>query len=145
MTVQKYRLELVKESKGTYDTKVSVPSDVVEVLNNVFKLNMQCEEVFVILCMDTKNKIVGAFEVSRGTINSSIVHPREVFKRAMMCNAASIIAGHNHPSGIVTPSEEDKNITKRLVEAGVMLGMPVIDHLIVGEDSYYSFKEDGKL
>ena len=56
MTVQKYRLELVKESKGTYDTKVSVPSDVVEVLNNVFKLNMQCEEVFVILCMDTKNK-----------------------------------------------------------------------------------------
>ena len=145
MTVQKYRLELVKESKGTYDTKVSVPSDVVDVLNNVFKLNMQCEEVFVILCMDTKNKIVGAFEVSRGTINSSIVHPREVFKRAMMCNAASIIAGHNHPSGIVTPSEEDKNITKRLVEAGVMLGMPVIDHLIVGEDSYYSFKEDGKL
>ena len=145
MTVQKYRLELVKESKGTYDTKISVPSDVVGVLNNVFKLNMQCEEVFVILCMDTKNKIVGAFEVSRGTINSSIVHPREVFKRAMMCNAASIIAGHNHPSGIVTPSEEDKNITKRLVEAGVMLGMPVIDHLIVGEDSYYSFKEDGKL
>ena len=145
MTVQKYRLELVKESKGTYDTKVSGPSDVVEVLNNVFKLNMQCEEVFVILCMDTKNKVVGAFEVSRGTINSSIFHPREVFKRAMMCNAASIIAGHNHPSGIVTPSEEDKNITKRLVEAGVMLGMPVIDHLIVGEDSYYSFKEDGKL
>lgn len=143
MLIQKYRLELVKESRGTYDSKLSEPQLVVEMLNGVLKLNIQAEEVFMVLCLDTKNKVIGAFEVSRGTINSSIVHPREIFKRALLCNAASIIVAHNHPSGEVTPSKEDISITDRLKSAAELMGIPLVDHLIVGESRYYSFKAEG--
>ena len=95
----------------------------------------------VMLVLDIKNNVRGAFEVSRGGLNASIVHPREIFKRALLLNAASIILAHNHPSGDTTPSREDINITKRLVEGGKILGIEVLDHIIVG-DNYMSFKGD---
>ena len=96
------------------------------------------------MCLDTKNKVTGLFKVSQGSLNSSIVHPREVFKRALMQNSNSIILAHNHPSGDVTPSGEDISITRRLQEAGDILGIKVLDHLIIGAGGRYkSFKEDG--
>ena len=143
--IVKYRLELVKESSKVYEveSKISSPRDVADYIEQVFKLSIQAEEVMVMLVLDTKNKVVGAFEVSRGSLNSSIVHPREVFKRALLLNGASIIVAHNHPSGDTTPSREDVNVTKRLVEGGNILGINVLDHIIIGDNGRYrSFKED---
>ena len=80
-----------------------------------------------------------------GTINSSIVHPREIFKEAYLLSASSIICVHNHPSGNITPSIEDKNLTDKLVSLGLIHGIPIIDHLIIGENSYYSFYENGDI
>lgn len=142
--IVKYRLELVKESSKVYEveSKISSPSDVRDYIEQIFKLSNQAEEVMVMLVLDIKNNVIGAFEVSRGSLNSSIVHPREVFKRALLLNGASIILAHNHPSGDPTPSREDIEVTKRLVEGGDILGIGILDHLIIGDNGRYkSFKE----
>jgi DNA repair protein RadC len=143
--IVKYKLELVKESSKIYEveSKISSPSSVRDYIEKVFKLSTQAEEVMVMLVLDIKNNIIGAFEVSRGSLNASIVHPREVFKRALLLNGASIILGHNHPSGDPTPSKEDTAITRRLVEGGEILGIKILDHIIIGDNGRYrSFKED---
>ena len=120
--ITKYRLELVKENSKIYEVdKISSPSDVRDYIEQVFNLSSQAEEVLVLLVLNTKNNVIGAFEVSRGSLNASIVHPREVFKRALLLTGASIIIAHNHPSGDPTPSKEDVEITKRLVEGGNIL------------------------
>jgi len=140
-------LRVVKERSGNYDfedKKISSPDKARDILEEVFELSELAEEVFIIMCLDTKNKVTGLFKVSQGSLNSSIVHPREVFKRALMQNSNSIILAHNHPSGDVTPSEEDISVTRRLQEAGDILGIKVLDHLIIGAGGRYkSFKEDG--
>ncbi|MGN7457492.1 JAB domain-containing protein [Paenibacillus pasadenensis] len=102
-------------------------------------------EHFVILLMDTKNQIVGIQTVSTGTLNQALVHPREVFKAAILANASGIICAHNHPSGVLEPSIEDLTVTKRLVEAGELIGIEVMDHIIVSEDSYHSMREYGQM
>lgn len=98
-------------------------------------------EVFAILCLTTKHRVIAYHEVSRGTLDSALAHPREVFKAALLANAAAIIAAHNHPSGDPTPSPDDVALTRRLAEAGEVIGIPVLDHIIVGDGRYYSFKE----
>ncbi|MEK4228381.1 JAB domain-containing protein [Solibacillus sp. FSL H8-0538] len=100
-------------------------------------------EHFVVLCMDTKNQPTCIQTVHIGSLNSSIVHPREVLKPAILSNSASIICFHNHPSNDSTPSPEDIAVTKRLVEAGEIIGIEVIDHLILCEDNFRSLKESG--
>lgn len=145
MRVQKYRLEVVKEKGASYEVvtkKISSPSVAFELLNTVFRLEVQAEEVFAILCLNTKNEVVGCFEVSRGILSTALVHPREIFKRAIACNSACVLLAHNHPSGNPSPSKEDDNITKRLAEAGDLLGISILDHVIIGEDKYYSYKEE---
>ena len=143
--ITKYRLELIKESSKLYEVEkeVSSPSDVYNQLESIFNLSNQAEEVLVMLVLDTKNKIIGAFEVSRGSLNSSIVHPREIFKRALLINGASIILGHNHPSGDTTPSKEDKEVTLKLKEGGKILEIELLDHIIVGDRGYTSLKGIG--
>ena len=140
-------LRVVKERSGQYefeDKIASSPSKTRDILEEVFELSNLAEEVFIIMCLDTKNRVTGLFKVSQGSLNASIVHPREVFKRALMQNANSIILAHNHPSGDTTPSSEDVSITRRLNEAGNLLGVNVLDHIIVGANGKYkSFKEDG--
>ena len=98
-------------------------------------------EVFAILCLSTKHRVIAYHEVSRGTLDATLVHPREVFKAALLSNAASIILTHNHPSGDPTPSPDDHQLTRRLVDAGRLIGVEVLDHIIVGDGRYYSFKE----
>ena len=98
-------------------------------------------EVFAILCLSTKHRVIAYHEVSRGTLDATLVHPREVFKAALLSNAASIILTHNHPSGDPTPSPDDNHLTRRLVDAGKLIGVEVLDHIIVGDGRYYSFKE----
>lgn len=141
----KYKLELIKEESHKYevDTKISKPQDLVDVLNLVCRINNNTEEVMLLLTLNTKNVITGWFEVSRGSINESIVHPREIFKRALTNNATSIVVAHNHPSGDPNPSKEDINITNRLKECGKLLGINLIDHIIIGDEKYVSLKEKG--
>lgn len=143
----KYRLELVKEESHKYEveTRISCPKDIYEVLTKVCRIQCNAEEVFILITLNTKNIVTGYFEVHRGTINTSLVHPREVFKRALLNNASNIIVAHNHPSGDPNPSKEDMQITERLKEAGNLLGINLIDHIIVGEDKYISLKEKGVL
>lgn len=143
----KYRLELVKEESHKYEveTKISCPKDIYEVLTKVCRIQCNAEEVFILITLNTKNIVTGYFEVHRGTINTSLVHPREVFKRALLNNASNIMVAHNHPSGDPNPSKEDIQITERLKEAGNLLGINLIDHIIVGEDKYISLKEKGVL
>jgi len=102
-------------------------------------------EVFAILCLTTKHRVIAYHEVSRGTLDSTPVHPREVFKAALLANAAAIIVCHNHPSGDPTPSVDDLDVTRRLVATGEVLGIEVLDHIVVGDGRYYSFKEGGRV
>lgn len=106
------------------------------------KIGKEKKEHFTILCLDTKNNLI-VNEVSVGILNASLVHPREVFSKAILNNASHIIVAHNHPSGDSTPSEDDILTTKRLVEAGRILGITVADHIIVTKDSYSSHTELG--
>lgn len=118
------------------------PEDVVTVGKEFMRIHEEPEEYMYMICMNTKNRIVGVFEISHGSVNASIVTPREVFQKALLANAVSIILMHNHPSGDCTPSREDIEITKRLVETGNIVGVEVLDHIIVG-DSYVSLKGKG--
>jgi len=104
------------------------------------KLKGKKKEHFYILCLDTRNRVCTKKQVSVGNLDSSIVHPREVFKDAVSSLAASVIFVHNHPSGELEPSSEDISLTKRLVEAGELLGIPVLDHIIVSDRGYTSLK-----
>lgn len=142
----KYRLELVKEQSSIYEIerRIDSPKAVESILKKVLNIESEPEEVFYMISLNTKKFVTGVFEVSRGTINSSIVHPREVFKRAILNNADSIILAHNHPSGDPNPSKEDVNVTKRLSEAGRIMGVKVLDHIIIG-NSMFSLREKGLL
>jgi DNA repair protein RadC len=102
-------------------------------------------ERFLVLCLNTRNELMREIVVSIGSLNASIVHPREVFKPALACTAASLIIAHNHPSGDPAPSREDREVTRVLAEAGRLLDVPLHDHVIVGADSYYSFRDAGLL
>lgn len=138
-------IKMVKESSFLYDIrKINSPADAVEL---GMKFLEECDrEKLLVACLDTKNQINSISTVSVGSLNSSVVHPREVFKTAILSNASSVILFHNHPSGDVTPSAEDINITKRLSEAGKILGINITDHLILSSDGRYtSLKERGVL
>ena len=141
MNIQKYKIQLIKEKSIKYeivDKYVNTP----DAANNIVRpiLESEPEEVCILLTLNTKGKVTGVSEISRGSINASIVHPREVFKRALLMNAASIIVAHNHPSGDPTPSQEDISLTKRLSEAGHILGIEVNDHIVIGDAKYASLK-----
>lgn len=141
-----YNLQLVKEKTFKYAVELKqivCVENAVDILNNGINLSMKSEEYLYMICLNTKNKVLGIFEVSHGSLNSSVVHPREVFKRAVMLNSANIIIAHNHPSGDTDPSKEDIAITCRLKECGKILGIKLLDHIIVGGDNYISLKEKG--
>jgi DNA repair protein RadC len=136
-----YTLKMVKEDSVPYEVPViKSPAEVYQAALQLLALHEEPEEHFCIFCLNTKNKIVGVHTISIGSLNATIVHPREVFKAALLNNAAAIICIHNHPSGDPEPSKEDIEITRRLVEAGEILGIRVLDHVIIGE-RYLSMKE----
>ena len=124
------------------EIKISSPDDAASFLFSKLDIALEPEEVFGVIFCDTKNNIIGSTEVSRGSLNSSIVHPREVFKRAMIANCSRIILYHNHPSGEPEPSPEDITITNRLCECGKILGIQILDHVITGHGRYFSFLEE---
>jgi len=137
-----YKLKMVKEDSGLYEVPViKSATEVYQAAKQLLALHEEPEEHFCILCLNTKNKIVGVHTISIGSLNASIVHPREVFKAALLNNANGIICLHNHPSGDPEPSRDDIETTRRLVEAGEIMGINVLDHIIIGEQSYLSMKE----
>ncbi|CAA9408961.1 MAG: UPF0758 family protein [uncultured Rubrobacteraceae bacterium] len=121
---------------------ISSPADVERLLRG--RIANLDRENFVVLLLNTKNEVIETSTVSVGTLGASLVHPREVFKPAVRASAASVILAHNHPSGKVEPSREDREVTRRLGEAAGILGIEVLDHVIVG-DGYFSMKEHGML
>lgn len=133
----------VKQTQSIRKSKLSSPSEVVRFFSA--ELSELRVEKFIAVLLNTKNEVINWELISIGSLNASIVHPREVFSRAIKRSAASILVVHNHPSGHVDPSREDINITKRLAEAGQLIGIPLIDHIIIGKDKYYSFKEENQL
>lgn len=135
-------LRLVKESSLLYkDRSIRSPEDGY----NLFKqfLGELDREYFVVMCLDVKNQPTAINVCHIGSLNASLVHPREVMKAAILSNSASIIALHNHPSGQPEPSPEDIDVTKRLAEAGSIIGIELLDHLIVGDSRYVSLKDKG--
>ena len=103
------------------------------------------QEVFVVLMLDARHRVIGDVEVHRGSLDQSLVHPREVFAPALRESAAAILVLHNHPSGDPTPSEEDREVTRRLVQAGRILGVRVVDHVVIGAGEHRSFAQAGWL
>lgn len=135
-------LRLVRESSVLYkERQIKSPEDAYELLKPF--LVEADREKFVVVCLDTKNQPTAINVCHVGSLNASIVHPREVMKAAILSNSASIIVAHNHPSGHCEPSREDIEVTKRLVEAGRIVGIDVLDHLIVCPERYLSLKEKG--
>ena len=125
-------IKMVKESSFLYQTRtISSPNDAYEMIRE--QLEGLDREQFMIACLNTKNEPTNISVVSVGTLNKAIVHPREVFKTAILSNAASIMAFHNHPSGDTEPSQQDIQLTNRLYEAGELLGIKLLDHLIIGD------------
>ena len=121
--------------------KISSPNDAAVVMME--EMRYYKKEYFKIILLDTKNNIIKVSEISIGSLNSSIVHPREVFSEAIMNSSSSIILVHNHPSGESEPSHEDIVLTNRLVECGKIIGIKIIDHIIIGDGIFFSFKEEG--
>ncbi len=119
--------------------KIGTPEDISRIYMEEFRYLRK--EFFKVILLNTKNEIISDVEVSIGSLNASIVHPREVFVEAIKRSANKMILIHNHPSGNPEPSREDKNITQRLVDAGKILGIEIIDHIIFGDGVYFSFKE----
>lgn len=137
----RYRIMLVKESEDTFTKypKFQSSHELFESFREEF--SMLDREYFFMITLDSKNRTIGYHTISIGSLSTSIVHPREVFKPAILDNSAAVIFMHNHPSGAPAPSHEDRDCTNRLVEASKILGIRVLDHIIFGETDYYSFAD----
>lgn len=127
------------------NVSLSVPGEIAKFATDFLRMHEQTEEYMYMLCFNNKMILTGVFEISHGNVNSSIVCPREVYQKALLANAVSIIMVHNHPSGDPTPSKEDIKVTKRLEDSGDIVGVHLLDHLIIGRPSYCSLKDKGYL
>jgi DNA repair protein RadC len=125
-----------------YDYQITTPKDVFELLKN--DMGSKKKEHFKILSLTTRKKLIGIDDISTGILDSSIAHPREIFKSAIQNSAASIILIHNHPSGDPSPSDGDVQLTRRIVEAGRIMGIDVDDHVIIADESFASLRSDPK-
>ena len=133
----------IASAKPIEKIHLSCPQDVADFL--MPRLRYAAKEQFVVILLNSKNKVIGTEVVSEGSLSSSVVHPREVYAPAMLHHAAAIMVAHNHPSGDPKPSFEDEEVTRMLSRSGKVLGIPMIDHVIIGDGNYYSFLENEAL
>ena len=149
----KYKTKLTENKRITLQKEVSTncpdlsyaiksPEDAANLGKKFMCIHEETEEYLYLICLNTKNKVIGVFELTHGSVNSSMFSVREVFQKALLANAVSIILMHNHPSGDPTPSRQDIEVTKRASEAGSLIGIELLDHIVVG-DWYCSLKEKG--
>jgi DNA repair protein RadC len=136
-------LYLVRRPPAAGRVRLGTAREVAELFSKA--LASEPVEVFGVVCVTAKHEAIGYHEVARGTLDLVHVHPRDVFKVALYANAAAVLVGHNHPSGDVTPSEEDRKLTERIAAAGRILGIDVLDHVVVADGAYFSFRERGLL
>lgn len=152
MIVNKYRTELneyklnilVKEESKEYNEyrALDEAGKIADCVNSLYNLCNRAEEYVYMLALDTKLGPIAMFEVTHGTVDISYVSPREVFIRALLCGASRIVLIHNHPSGNTHPSSEDIKLTERIKQAGDILGIKLLDHIIVGDDEFFSFQRE---
>lgn len=142
--IPRYRVMLVKESQANLSpVKIMDSQTAYRLLAPLF--DGLDREHFMVVALDAKHAVIGVNTVSIGSVTLSIVHPREVFKPLILMNASAVLLAHNHPSGDPTPSQEDRVLTRRLKDGGDLLGIAVLDHVVLGEDRYYSFADHGGL
>ena len=140
--VPRYRITLVREGRAIpAPESIQTSESAARLLQPLFA-GLDREQ-FLICGLDAKHRLIGINLVSTGSLTLAIVHPREVFKPLILMNAGAWLCAHNHPSGDITPSGEDRVLTKRLREAGELFGIPLLDHLILADDRYYSFADQG--
>jgi DNA repair protein RadC len=140
--IKLFQALIERYSKEQIDERVLLdsPIRVFEYLRE--KIGRRKKECIIVLCLDSRNKLIED-EVSVGTLNASLVHPREVFSKAVLCHASHVVVAHNHPSGDPTPSEDDILTTHRLIDAGKILGIRLVDHIIVARNNFISLKDKG--
>ena len=139
-----YSVRLVRETLFKSETKLAdSPQRVVEVVRAYWGEGELDREHLVCLVLNARSQVVAVNTVSVGTLSASLVHPREVFKPAVVLGAAGVVVVHNHPSGDSSPSADDRDTTRRLVRAGEIMGIPLLDHVIIAADSSFSFREHG--
>jgi DNA repair protein RadC len=145
MNATKWNLVLEKVTDYKIEQNfVNEPKKVRNALNTIFNLENQSEEVFVIMGLDVGMKVIGAFEVHRGELDKTLISPREIFKRLIVSNAKNFFMAHNHPSGELNPSKHDILMTEAIADAGRLLDIQLLDHIIVGDGEYHSFREHGE-
>ena len=136
--------QVLRDVEVQQSMKIRSPQDAADIAASF--IGDEDREVFLVMCLNSKNQVNAVHRCHVGSINSSIVHPREVFKSAILNNSASIIVAHNHPSQDVTASREDLEVTSRLVKCGEMMGIEVLDHLVINEKGkFFSMKERGHM
>lgn len=136
------RTMLVKEKGVNYDAgKLNSPEDIVLMMRKLLHVEQMAEEHCYMIAMNSSCKVLGVFFISKGTVNVSLITPRELYIRALLAGAVQIVLCHNHPSGNAIPSEQDIAITQKIKEAGEMININLADHIIIGSNSYLSFKE----
>lgn len=151
MQINTYELILDTETKHSslqLKEALSYPGDtmytplaIFTMMVELFHLERMADEYVYLIAFNNKMKVLGLFQVSNGIGNASLIDPRGIFMRAVYIGASNLILVHNHPSGVTTPSKEDISVHKRLKEAGELMGIPIVDHVIIGSDGYLSFKE----
>jgi DNA repair protein radC len=141
------KVVLVKDYSSNFPNLKSItnPSEVYLFARDFLELDKDTEEYIYMLCMNLKSKLICVFEVSHGTVDSSLISSREIFQKALLANAKMIVLIHNHPSGNSMPSNEDIDVTSKLLRAGNMIGIELADHIIIGSCNYYSLKDHGKI
>lgn len=156
MKVTKYKLlldsekkpSLVKEANARYYPELTflrTPTDVTRMLNVVYSANRMAEEYIWLLALNSKNNLIGIMEISHGTSDSTLLNPRGIFWRLCMCGASKFLLVHNHPSGDTFPSKEDDAVTEQIKAAAENVDIKFLDHIIIGGDGYYSYKENRKI
>lgn len=136
------RIQLIREKNNVKGPAIKSPGDVYELIKHLKDMD---REQLLTICLDIKNNVLSIETTSIGTLTANLVHPREVFKTAILQSASGLIVAHNHPSGDPTPSEEDLAITKRLFDASKIMDIVLLDHVIIGNGSFKSLKEMGKM
>lgn len=140
------RTTLVKEKAVNYDAgKMNTPESVVMIMRGLLHMEQMAEEHCYMVALNSSCRIIGMFLLSKGTVNAALITPREVYIRALLVGAVQIIVCHNHPSGGVTPSNQDLSVTKQLKEVGELININLADHIIIGSDGFLSFKQEGML
>jgi len=125
--------------------KITCSSDAVEVLRSIWSDQIEYREEFVILCLNRANKVLGYSKISSGGTSGTVADPKIIFQIALKSNASSIILSHNHPSGNTKPSDSDMKLTQKLQKAGLLLDLQVLDHIVLTEESFFSFADEGFL